>query len=157
MDRAMNSVSTDRPASAVDPKLLEILVCPLTKGALEYDAEKQELISRSAKLAYPIRDGIPIMLPEEARRLDCPSCGIGRDARTADNSPRHTFSVDSRNENLPEKRIHQSCAKQPGRDTPLRAVLLPGRHHRRTRVKRNLRVWELLTRRYFIVLDCSEQ
>ena len=54
----------------VDPKLLEILVCPLTKGPLEYDAAKQELISRSAKLAYPIRDGIPIMLPEEARRLD---------------------------------------------------------------------------------------
>src|ERR1700741_348604 len=61
---------TERPASSVDPKLLEILVCPLTKGPLEYDREKQELISRSAKLAYPIRDGIPIMLPEEARRLD---------------------------------------------------------------------------------------
>ena len=51
-------------------ELLEILVCPLTKGPLEYDSDKQELISRSAKLAYPIRDGIPIMLPEEARRLD---------------------------------------------------------------------------------------
>jgi uncharacterized protein YbaR (Trm112 family) len=49
---------------------LEILVCPVTKGLLEYDAEKQELISRGAKLAYPIRDGIPIMLPEEARKLD---------------------------------------------------------------------------------------
>jgi hypothetical protein len=49
---------------------LEILVCPVTKGPLEYDAEKQELISRSAKLAYPIRAGIPIMLPEEARKLD---------------------------------------------------------------------------------------
>jgi len=60
----------ERPAGSVDPKLLEILVCPLTKGPLEYDAEKQELISRAAKLAYPIRDGIPIMLPEEARRLD---------------------------------------------------------------------------------------
>ncbi len=60
----------DRPASTVDPKLLEILVCPMTKGALEYDSTRQELISRSAKLAYPIRDGIPIMLPEEARRLD---------------------------------------------------------------------------------------
>jgi uncharacterized protein len=60
----------DRPAPAVDPKLLEILVCPLTKGPLEYDAAKQELISRAAKLAYPIRDGIPIMLPEEARRID---------------------------------------------------------------------------------------
>ncbi len=54
----------------VDPKLLEILVCPVTKGPLEYDRARQELISRSAKLAYPIRDGIPIMLPEEARRLD---------------------------------------------------------------------------------------
>jgi uncharacterized protein YbaR (Trm112 family) len=61
---------TDRPASSVDPKLLEILVCPITKGPLEYDAAKQELISRSAKLAYPIRDGIPIMLADEARRLD---------------------------------------------------------------------------------------
>ena len=58
------------PADSVDPKLLEILVCPLTKCALEYDAEKQELISRAEKLAYPIRDGIPIMLAEEARRLD---------------------------------------------------------------------------------------
>ena len=56
--------------NAVDPKLLELLVCPLTKATLEYDREKQELISRPAKLAYPIRDGIPIMLPEEARELD---------------------------------------------------------------------------------------
>jgi uncharacterized protein YbaR (Trm112 family) len=54
----------------VDPKLLEILVCPLTKGPLEYDSEKQELISRQAGLAYPIRDGIPIMLVDEARHLD---------------------------------------------------------------------------------------
>ena len=54
----------------VDPKLLEILVCPLTKSTLEYDAARQELISRPAKLAYPIRDGIPIMLPEEARKID---------------------------------------------------------------------------------------
>ena len=66
----MPTPPADRPTSSIDPKLLEILVCPLTKGPLEYDAEKQELISRSAKLAYPIRDGIPIMLPEEARRLD---------------------------------------------------------------------------------------
>lgn len=54
----------------VDPKLLEILVCPLTKGPLKYDAEAQELISEQAGLAYPIRDGIPIMLVDEARRLD---------------------------------------------------------------------------------------
>jgi uncharacterized protein YbaR (Trm112 family) len=66
----MTSPSSERPAGGVDPKLLEILVCPVTKGTLEYDADKQELISRSARLAYPIRDGIPIMLPEEARRLD---------------------------------------------------------------------------------------
>lgn len=52
-----------------DPTLLEILVCPLTKTALTYDREKQELISRAARLAYPIRDGIPIMLPGEAREL----------------------------------------------------------------------------------------
>jgi uncharacterized protein YbaR (Trm112 family) len=57
-------------SNTIDPKLLEILVCPLTKATLEYDRERQELISRSAKLAYPIRDGIPIMLPEEARKLD---------------------------------------------------------------------------------------
>lgn len=56
--------------SGVDPKLLEILVCPVTKAPLEYDAEAQELISRQARLAYPIRDGIPIMLPDEARSLD---------------------------------------------------------------------------------------
>jgi uncharacterized protein YbaR (Trm112 family) len=56
-------------ATRIDPKLLEILVCPLTKGPLEYDAGRQELISRRAKLIYPIRDGIPIMLPEEARPL----------------------------------------------------------------------------------------
>jgi len=52
-----------------DPKLLELLVCPLTKLRLEYDVENQELISRAAGLAYPIRDGIPIMLPDEAREL----------------------------------------------------------------------------------------
>jgi len=54
----------------VDPKLLEILVCPLTKGPLRYDAQAQELISDRAGLAYPIRDGIPIMLVDEARPLD---------------------------------------------------------------------------------------
>ena len=56
--------------TGVDPRLLEILVCPLTKGPLEYDAQAQELISRKAQLAYPIRDGIPIMLADEARALD---------------------------------------------------------------------------------------
>lgn len=60
------------PASSapVDPKLLEVLVCPITKGPLDYDAKAQELISRQAKLAYPIRDGIPIMLADEARPLE---------------------------------------------------------------------------------------
>ncbi len=56
--------------AAVDPKLLEILVCPLTKGPLTYDREHQELVSEQAGLAYPIRDGIPIMLVDEARKLD---------------------------------------------------------------------------------------
>jgi uncharacterized protein len=56
--------------SRIDPRLLEILVCPLTKTTLEYDSANQELISRAARLAYPIRDGIPIMLPEEARKID---------------------------------------------------------------------------------------
>jgi uncharacterized protein YbaR (Trm112 family) len=59
-----------REAGRIDPKLLEILVCPLTKTTLEYDAERQELISRAAKLAYPIRDGVPIMLPDEARPIE---------------------------------------------------------------------------------------
>ena len=54
---------------AVDPRLLEILVCPVTRGPLEYDRDAGELISRSANLAYPIRDGVPIMLAEEAREL----------------------------------------------------------------------------------------
>lgn len=60
-----------KPAAAgIDPKLLEILVCPLTKGPLRYDRDAQELISEQARLAYPIRDGIPIMLVDEARSLD---------------------------------------------------------------------------------------
>lgn len=56
----------------MDPRLLDILVCPVTKGPLEFDKARQELISRSAGLAYPIRDGIPVMLESEARRLDDP-------------------------------------------------------------------------------------
>lgn len=60
----------DAPAQTrVDPKLLSILVCPLTKAELDYDAARGELISRAAKLAYPIRDGVPVMIPEEARPL----------------------------------------------------------------------------------------
>ena len=57
-------------AKGIDPRLLEILVCPLTKGPLVYDEEAQELISERAGLAYPIRDGIPIMLVDEARQVD---------------------------------------------------------------------------------------
>ena len=60
----------ERGERRLDPKLLEILVCPLTKTSLDYDAKRQELISRAAGLAYPIRDGIPIMLPDQARKLD---------------------------------------------------------------------------------------
>ena len=56
--------------SRIDPRLLEILVCPVTKGPLEYDRAARELVSRKAGLAYPVRDGIPIMLPDEARRLE---------------------------------------------------------------------------------------
>lgn len=55
---------------SVDPRLLEVLVCPVTRGKLDYDRAANELISRGAKLAFPIRDGVPIMLPEEARALD---------------------------------------------------------------------------------------
>ena len=57
------------PAS-VDPRLLEVLVCPVTRGRLTWDRERQELVSKNAKLAFPIRDGVPIMLAEEARKLD---------------------------------------------------------------------------------------
>ena len=57
-------------ASEIDPRLLEILVCPLTKGPLHYDRQRQELVSFEAGLAYPIRDGIPIMLVDEARPLE---------------------------------------------------------------------------------------
>lgn len=62
--------STTRTSSGVDPKLLEILVCPLTKTTLEYDAARQELISRQAGLAFPIREGIPVMLVDAARKLE---------------------------------------------------------------------------------------
>ena len=63
----------NQPAQGVDSKLLEILVCPATKGPLRYDAETQELISDQAGLAYPVRDGIPIMLADEARQLEAGS------------------------------------------------------------------------------------
>lgn len=55
--------------NAIHPKLLEILICPVSGGALDYDKKAQELISKKAKLAYPIRDGVPIMLPQDARKL----------------------------------------------------------------------------------------
>ena len=61
---------------AMDTKLLELLVCPVTKGPLTWDAAKQELVSRSARLAYPVRDGIPVMLEDEARTLSDEELGI---------------------------------------------------------------------------------
>ena len=67
---AVPDIVQGQTATRVNPKLLELLVCPITKTALEYDQAAQELISRAAKLAYPIRDGIPIMLPEEARAIE---------------------------------------------------------------------------------------
>ena len=60
----------------MDTKLIELLVCPVTKGRLEYDREKHELISRSARLAYPVRDGIPVMLENEARTLSDEELGL---------------------------------------------------------------------------------
>lgn len=66
----MSLENAEKTMAQLDKKLLEILVCPLTKGKLRYDENAQELLSDSAKLAYPIRDGIPIMLAEEARKLD---------------------------------------------------------------------------------------
>lgn len=69
-EQAATENNKERPkTSAVDPKLLDILVCPLSKSRLSYDRERQELISEQAGLAYPIRDGIPIMLVDEARTL----------------------------------------------------------------------------------------
>lgn len=62
----------DNPTSLIDPKMLELLVCPLTQGMLKWDRDKNELISEKARLAYPIRDGIPIMLVSEARKLEMP-------------------------------------------------------------------------------------
>jgi len=61
---------------AMDTKLIELLVCPVTKGHLEYDREKLELVSRSARLAYPVRDGIPVMLENEARTLSDEELGL---------------------------------------------------------------------------------
>jgi uncharacterized protein YbaR (Trm112 family) len=69
MSEGGEPVSEAGPQVEVDPRLLEVLVCPVTHGPLEYDRATAELISRSARLAYPIRDGVPIMLPEEAREL----------------------------------------------------------------------------------------
>ncbi len=69
-DSAAGSEPKAAGSHEVDPRLLEILVCPITKGLLEYDRDAQELVSRQARLAYPIRDGIPIMLPEEARHIE---------------------------------------------------------------------------------------
>jgi uncharacterized protein YbaR (Trm112 family) len=62
--------------SGMDTRLLELIVCPVTKGPLEFDREKQELISRSARLAYPVRDGIPILLENEARTLSDEELGL---------------------------------------------------------------------------------
>jgi uncharacterized protein YbaR (Trm112 family) len=73
------SGESDKGRMQIDPKLLEILVCPLTKTTLQYDAAAQELISKAAGLAYPIRDGVPLMTVEDARRLD--------DARRSPQSP----------------------------------------------------------------------
>ena len=63
------SEPSPNPMGDVDPRLLEVLVCPVTHGPLVYDRAKAELVSKGARLAYPIRDGVPIMLPEEAREL----------------------------------------------------------------------------------------
>jgi hypothetical protein len=62
----------DNPTSLVDPKMLELLVCPLTQGTLKWDRDTNELVSEKGRLAYPIRDGIPIMLVSEARKLEMP-------------------------------------------------------------------------------------
>lgn len=63
----------EREPVGIDPKMLELLVCPLTKGNLTFDKNRNELVSRLARLAYPVRDGIPILLPSEARQIEDPS------------------------------------------------------------------------------------
>ena len=68
--RGTSIMSQQTTRNELDPKLLELLVCPLTKQPLVYDAERSELVSKAAHLAYPVRDGIPIMLPSEARQLE---------------------------------------------------------------------------------------
>lgn len=65
----------EKPKAAIDTKLLELLCCPMTKGRLVFDAERSELVSTAAGLAYPVRDGIPIMLPSEARQIETPGAG----------------------------------------------------------------------------------
>ena len=70
MEQTKSGHPAPPPGGEVDPALLEILVCPLTKGPLRYDRARGELVSERAGLAYPVRDGIPIMLPDEARKLD---------------------------------------------------------------------------------------
>lgn len=70
MDSDHSAAPERKPHAGVDRKLLELLVCPVTKTTLEFDAERQELVSRVARLAFPIRDGVPLMTVEAARRLD---------------------------------------------------------------------------------------
>ncbi len=70
MSETPETPANPRRSVHVDPKLLEILVCPVTRGPLEYDRTKGELISKGAGLAYPVREGVPVMLPEEARQID---------------------------------------------------------------------------------------
>lgn len=72
MAKRLQGAGPIRKAGAVDVAMLELLACPLTKGPLSFDAERSELISRVAKLAYPVRDGIPVMLPSEARVIEEP-------------------------------------------------------------------------------------
>jgi uncharacterized protein len=69
-------IRADSYDRAMDKKLLELIVCPVTKGPLEYDRDRQELVSRSARLAYPVRDGIPVLLEEEARPLTDSELGL---------------------------------------------------------------------------------
>ena len=88
------NASPERLDGTVDPKLLEILVCPLTKGPLEFDSTRQELVSRSAKLAYPIRDGIPIMLPEEARKIDLRIAAFSPSVRAKRSNPSCRACID---------------------------------------------------------------
>ena len=107
----MSDASATSTNRVVDPKLLEILVCPVTRGPLVYDREAQELVSEGAGLAYPIRDGIPIMLPEEARQLEQISWRVHGRSNCGFPKPTKHYMSDSMTEIPSRSRSRRSGSK----------------------------------------------